>query len=175
MGQHWLSVSAAAAGTTEKDGGVDEDAAGSAGKRIADGRRRCPQRWRQPKGKDRTEMKKEARVIEVHFAQWICLEYREKYMRRYNGKCDILYGIEHRLREGGNGGTVQQRSQGRTETCNAVDAARITNDRASSEDPKHTSGGVFVAVDSNLGAVVGGKKERLVRSQATMEESPKHG
>ena len=25
-----------------------------------------PQRWRQPKGEDRTEMKKEARVFEVH-------------------------------------------------------------------------------------------------------------
>ena len=36
----------------------------------------------------------------------------------------------------------------------AADAARITDERASSEDRKHTSGGVFVAVDSNLGAVV---------------------
>ena len=33
-----------------------------------------------------------------------------------------------------------------------ADAARIT-----SEDRKHTSGGVFVAVDSNVGAVVGEK------------------
>ena len=32
-----------------------------------------------------------------------------------------------------------------------------TDERASSEDQKHTSGGVFVAVDSNLGAVVGGE------------------
>ena len=37
----------------------------------------------------------------------------------------------------------------------AADAARITDESASSEDRKHTSGGVFVAVDSNLGAVVG--------------------
>ena len=34
----------------------------------------------------------------------------------------------------------------------AADAARITDERASSEDQKHTSGGVLVAVDSNLGA-----------------------
>ena len=34
----------------------------------------------------------------------------------------------------------------------AADAVRITDERAGSEDPKHTSGGVFVAaVDSNLG------------------------
>ena len=37
----------------------------------------------------------------------------------------------------------------------APDAVRITGERASSEDRNHTSGGVFVAVDRNLGAVVG--------------------
>ena len=40
----------------------------------------------------------------------------------------------------------------------AADAARITDERASSEDRKHTSGGVFIAVDSNLGAVVGAEE-----------------
>ena len=40
----------------------------------------------------------------------------------------------------------------------AADAARIADERASSEDQNHTSGGVFVAVDSNLGAVVGGEE-----------------
>ena len=33
----------------------------------------------------------------------------------------------------------------------AADAARITDGTAGSEDRKHTAGGVFVAVDSNLG------------------------
>ena len=37
----------------------------------------------------------------------------------------------------------------------AAGAVRITNERPSSEDRKHTSGGIFVAVDSNFGAVVG--------------------
>ena len=37
----------------------------------------------------------------------------------------------------------------------AAVAARITDETAGSEDRKHTSGGVFVAFDSNLGAVVG--------------------
>ena len=45
----------------------------------------------------------------------------------------------------------------------AADAARITDETAGSEDRKHTSGGVFVAVDSNLGAVVG-VKEGLIDS-----------
>ena len=41
--------------------------------------------------------------------------------------------------------------------------ARITDEIAGSEDQKHTSGGVCVAVDSNLGAVVG-EKEGAVTS-----------
>ena len=36
----------------------------------------------------------------------------------------------------------------------AADAGRVTVENASSEDRKHTSGGVFVAIDSNLNAVV---------------------
>ena len=40
----------------------------------------------------------------------------------------------------------------------AADAARITDEGASIEDRKHTSGGVFVAVDSNWGAVVGAEE-----------------
>ena len=40
----------------------------------------------------------------------------------------------------------------------AADAARITDERASSEDRTHTSGGVFVAVDRNLGGVVGAEE-----------------
>ena len=40
---------------------------------------------------------------------------------------------------------------------------RITDERAGSEDSKHTSVGVFMAVDSNLGAVVG-EREGAVAS-----------
>ena len=50
----------------------------------------------------------------------------------------------------------------------AADAARITDEKASSEDRKRTSGGVFVAADSKLGAVVG-KKEGVVASIAGNE------
>ena len=45
----------------------------------------------------------------------------------------------------------------------AADAARITDENASSEHRKQTLGGVFVAVDSNLGAVIG-KEEGAVES-----------
>ena len=45
----------------------------------------------------------------------------------------------------------------------AADATRITDETASSEDRKHTSGGVFVAEYSNLGAVIA-KEEGAVES-----------
>ena len=35
------------------------------------------QRWKQPKGENRTEMKKEAKPAEVHLVKWISVEYRE--------------------------------------------------------------------------------------------------
>ena len=50
----------------------------------------------------------------------------------------------------------------------AAGAARITDERAGNEDQKHTSGGVFVAVDGYLGAAVG-EKEQLCSSQETKE------
>ena len=40
----------------------------------------------------------------------------------------------------------------------AATAARITEETTGDEDRKHTSGGVFVAIDSNLGAVVGAEE-----------------
>ena len=64
-----------------------------------------------------------------------------KYMRRCKGNCDIFFGIEDRLRKEEIGGTVQQRGQA---WIFAGDTARITDERASSEDQKHTSGGVFL-------------------------------
>ena len=51
----------------------------------------------------------------------------------------------------------------------ASDAARIQDERASSEDRTYTSGGVFVAADSNLGGSCGSRKEVLSRSQAMKE------
>ena len=96
----------------------------------------------------------------MHFTQWIGLEYREKYTRRYEGKCDVFFGIELRLR---NEDMEEQFNREAKEGWRfAADAARITDERASSEDRKHTSGGVFVAVDSNLGPVVGTEEGAIV-------------
>ena len=72
------------------------------------------------------------------------------------GKCDIFFGIEHRLnKEEMEEQFTREAKEGWR--C-AADAARLTDERASSEDKKHTSGGVFIAVDSNLETVVGEKE-----------------
>ena len=40
--------------------------------------------------------------FEVRLAQWIGLEYREKIVRRYKGKCDIFLGDRAQIEDGGN-------------------------------------------------------------------------
>ena len=80
-------------------------------------------------------------------------------MRRYKGKCDIFFGIEHRMRK--EEVEEQFNKEAKQGWTFAADAARITDERARSEDRKHTSRGVFVAVDSNLGAVVGAEEEAI--------------
>ena len=107
-------------------------------------------RWKQPKGEDRA-----ATLLRGALPNGSARSTERKYMRRYNEKCDIFFGIEHRLRKEE---MEEQFNRARGGWRFAADAARITDERASSEDRKHTLGGVFIAVDSNLGAVVGEKE-----------------
>ena len=123
----------------EKDGDDGKVAAAGSSSEREQMRRRFHRRWKQPEGEDRTKMKKEAGL---HLANWISLEYRErKYMRRYKGKCDIFFEMEHRLRK------EEMEEQFNKEVKEgwrfAAHAARITDERAGSEDQKHTSGGVL--------------------------------
>ena len=65
---------------------------------------------------------------------------------------DIFFGTEHRLRK-------EEMKQFNKETKEGWRfAARITEETTGSEDRKHTSGGVLVAIDSNLGAAVGAEE-----------------
>ena len=57
----------------------------------------------------------------------------------------------------------------------AASAATIAEETAGDKDRKHTSGGVLVAIDSNLGAVVGAEEGTIESIQEMKEESPKHG
>ena len=75
----------------------------------------------------------------------------KKYMKRHKNTFDTFFGIDHRMRK------EEMEEQFNREVKQtwrfAVDAARITDENAS-KDCKHTSGGVFEAVDSDLGAAV---------------------
>ena len=78
-------------------------------------------------------------------------------MRRYEGKRDIFFGMEHRLRK------EEMEEQFNKEAKEGwrleADPAGLTDENADgTEDRKHTSGGVLVAVDSNLGAIVGAEE-----------------
>ena len=74
----------------------------------------------------------------------------KKCMERCKGTFDIFFGAEHGM----------WKEDTRLEICSRC--ARITNEKAG-KDRRHTSGGVFVAVDTNLGAVLG-KEEGAVTS-----------
>ena len=95
-----------------------------------------PQRWKEPKGEDRTKMNKEAKMMRCTSLNGSVWSSERKYTRRYKGKYDIFSGIEHRLRKEA---MVEQFNKEAQEGLRfASDAARITDERASIEDQKHT-------------------------------------
>ena len=117
---HWLCVNAAAEGLQRRTEMMErmhqQDKGGSSQKEM-----------------NRTEMKKEAKVLRctlLNGSAW-CTESR--HMGRFQGKCDIFCRIERRLRK-----DEMKEQFNREEKAGwrfAADAARITDERASSEDP----------------------------------------
>ena len=58
----------------------------------------APTRRRQPRGEDRTEMKKEARMVRctlLNGSAW----RTERKNRKYKGTFDIFFGLEHRMKK----------------------------------------------------------------------------
>ena len=101
LGQNWLWVNAAAEGLqrrTEMMERMQRQEVQVKGGRWAE---EITHRWRQPKGEGRTE-------ILLDGSTW---STERKYMRRFNGKCDVFFGIEHSLRK--EEMEVQQRGEGR--------------------------------------------------------------
>ena len=102
------------------------------------------QRWKQPKGEDRAKMKKEAKLLRCTLLNGSAWSTERKYMRRDKGKCDIFFGIEHRLRK------EEMEEQFNKEAQQgwrfAANAARTTGETTDSEDRKHTSGGDFCGI-----------------------------
>ena len=90
-------------------------------------------------------------------------------MRRYRSTFDMYFGIEERIRRVGM--EEQFNKESKKVWRFAADAARITDEGTGSENRKHTSGGVLVAIDRSLGALI----DRSRPSQEVKEESPNHG
>ena len=154
MGQNWPSVSAAAEGPHRRTEAV---------MRMQQEVQIEENRWTEATSKrwNRAEMNNGARRLRCTLLNGSWSTEKQK-MRRYRGKCDIFFGIEHRLR---NEEMEEQFDRKAKEGWRfAADAARITDGNAGTEDRKHTSGGVFVAVDSNLGAVVVAEERAISRA-----------
>ena len=96
-------------------------------------------------------MRKKAKELRCTVLSGSAWSTEKKYMKRYNVR-DLFYGWTTELRK--EEMEDQFNREGKEGWRYAADAARITNERASSDDQKHTSGRVFVAVDSNLGVGV---------------------
>ena len=79
-------------------------------------------------------MKKEARILRCTLLNGSAWSTEKKYMSRYKGKGDIFFGIEHRLRK--EEMEEQFNKEAKEEWKFAADAARVTDERASSEDRK---------------------------------------
>ena len=117
-------------------------------------------KWRTPK--NRTEIKKRSKIIEVHLTVRVDLEYR-KLHEKIQGKVRYLFWDRTQIEEGG------MKEQFNRETKQswrfAADAARITDGRAKNEDRKHPSGGVFVAVDQAV------NEERITQARVNVRGS----
>ena len=59
----------------------------------------APTRRRQPRGEDRTEMKKEARMVRCTLLNGSAWRTERKNMRKYKGTFDIFFGLEHRMKK----------------------------------------------------------------------------
>ena len=60
---------------------------------------KIPRKRKRPKGVDRTEMRKEEKRFRCTLLNGSAWSTEKKYMRRYRGKYDIFFGIEHRFRK----------------------------------------------------------------------------
>ena len=126
LGQNWLCANAAAGGLqrTGMMGRMQQQE-----DQVKESRwmEETPQRWRQPQGADRTEMRKEEKRLKCTFLNGSAWSTKKKYMRRCKGTFDIFFGVEHRLRKDE---MEEQLNKDAKEGWRfAADAARITDSR----------------------------------------------
>ena len=97
LAQNWLCVSAAAERPqrgTEAMVRMQQEVQVKESRRAED----FSQRWKQPKGEESAEMQKEAKLLRCTLLNGSAWSTDRKYMRKNIGKCDVFFGIEHRLR-----------------------------------------------------------------------------
>ena len=70
-------------------------------------------------------MEKEAKLLRCTLLNGSAWSTERKYMRRYKGKCDIFFGIEHRMRK--EEMEEQFNKEAKEGWIFAADVARITN------------------------------------------------
>ena len=112
------------------------------GKSLQEEQKETHQRkWKRSKGVDRTEMRKEEKRLRCALLDGSAWSTEKKYMRRYTGTFDILFGKGAQIEEGGTwrNKIVEEAKEG---WRFAASASRITDETAEDEDRKHTSGGV---------------------------------
>ena len=116
--------------------------------------------WKRSKGVDRTGMRKEEKRLRCALPGGSAWSTERNFMRRYKGAFDVFFGIEHRLRKE----EMEEQFNGEAKEGwkFAASAARITEETAGYEDRKHTSGGIMMPIDSNLGAVLWAEEGAIV-------------
>ena len=136
LGRNWLCVCAAAEGFQKRTEAMER----MQHQQVQVKESRCaeeiPQRWKQPIGEDRAEMKKETKNTEVHFAEWFSVDKRQEVHEKAQRKVrDLIFGIEHRLRkEEMEEQSIKEAKEG---WRFVADAARIIDEAAGSEGRKH--------------------------------------
>ena len=60
---------------------------------------KLPRKWKRSKGADWTEMRREEKTLKCTLLNGSAWSTGKKYMRRCKGKCEIFFGIGHRLRK----------------------------------------------------------------------------
>ena len=56
-------------------------------------------RWKSFRDSEDGQKELTGEEVEVRLAKWISMEHRKGVLKRYRGTCDILFGIEHRVRK----------------------------------------------------------------------------
>ena len=93
LGQSGLGVGAAAEGPqtrTEAMERIQQELKVNGGRWAEE----IAQRWRQPEGEDRTEMKHEAKLLRCALLNGSAWSTERKFLKRYRGNLDIFFGID---------------------------------------------------------------------------------